>query len=444
MKERVPTGLWAATSMPVMWPEPNGPDDPTTKPGTKRIRVRGAMADDAWWGTDYGYIRSELAEARANRTPLVILDIDSPGGSVAGLHETLAELQATAECCNVVAYASGACQSAALWLASGCSRMYASPTAIIGSVGAIFSVLDPSAAMKDAGIVRHVWRSERAENKAPEPGSDAGAAQYQRLANAAGDAFLASIAKLRGVKGDLDTVADYYQRGASLPAQDALAAGWIDEIASDGADYRWLTTDDGNPPVRYTIPPAMRPAAASAHAVAKGARMAADSLSPLAALVALGLTPQDTGDNRLVLSADDAARIVGHINTARAQADGLRTALEQTKAQAEAQGAELATYKATEQKRAVVDLVAKHVKRGAIAPGQAAAWEAKVSAIGVDAAGDILALLPASAPMAPVASGEPVKPAAERTAGDIAKQIKVLMDSGMSPVEALAAVQKEG
>ena len=280
-----------------------------------------------------------------------------------------------------------------------------------GSVGSLLSVMDASAAMEDAGVVRYVWRSERTPDKAPAPDSKAFGLDAQGLVNAAGDAFLGDLARLRNVKGGLDAVAEAYMRGRSLPAAEALAAGWVDELVGTDAAHRWLTIGAGSPPLKYTLPPASRPAAAAFLPVArqKGYGMA-DTVKSLAALAALGIIAQDAGDGRLVLSAEEGSRVAQTLTSAREEATAAKVALQSAADTATGLQAQLATLKAAEDKRSAADLVARHVKRGAIPPAKAAEWEGKAAALGIDALSGILDLLPATAPMTAIADGAPVTP----------------------------------
>ena len=409
-----------------------GDDSLEEVPG--RIIVRGPLGS-SWWGTDYAGIRGQLASAVKAGCRTVVMDFDSPGGAVAGVSETVAAIQAARRDCNVIAYVSGMCLSAAYWLAAACDRVYVSPTGMVGCVGAVASVVDDSAAEKKYGITTYRYTSTRTPSKAPEPGTNESAAEMQRVVDAAGDAFLSDLARLRNIKGGLDAVATAYQLGKTLPAADALAAGWVDEMAAQTRDYEWLMTGSGPVPTQYTLPP-MRPGAAKTQRVAMGGRMADTIVSPIAALAALGFTAEDGGNGRLVLSPDDAARLVGQFNAATAQAQGLKLALETAKTTADTTAAELAAIRAQLDARAIGDLVDTHVKRGAIAPGQRDAWVTQATALGLANATATLNLLPVSAPMAPVAAAGVVTLKAGSAAAPV--------DFGKLNAEALALVTSKG
>lgn len=82
----------------------------------------------------------------------VLLDIDSPGGSVNGTPELAAAVARLSREKYVYAYTSGMCCSAAFWVASQCDAIYAAPSARLGSVGVILPMLDSSEAHHKSGL----------------------------------------------------------------------------------------------------------------------------------------------------------------------------------------------------------------------------------------------------------------------------------------------------
>ena len=87
----------------------------------------------------------------------VFLNIDSPGGTVAGTPE-LANAVATLDRKKpVYAFSSGLMCSAAYWVASQARAIYATPSAQVGSIGVVQAVLDNSAALDKAGIKVEVF-----------------------------------------------------------------------------------------------------------------------------------------------------------------------------------------------------------------------------------------------------------------------------------------------
>lgn len=101
-------------------------------------------------GVDVDTVASMLREADADeRAQAIVLDIDSPGGSVSGVSACAEELRNIAK--PVVAYTDGMCASAAYWIGSQALAIVCGETAEIGSVGVYCAILDESVAYDKAG-----------------------------------------------------------------------------------------------------------------------------------------------------------------------------------------------------------------------------------------------------------------------------------------------------
>lgn len=97
----------------------------------------------------------------------IILDFNSPGGSVLGLMETASRIKALqTRGINTIAYTSLMCASAAYYLASACNEIFASPTAVVGSIGTYSVFIDFSAAAEMAGLKYEVFVARNAPYKA--------------------------------------------------------------------------------------------------------------------------------------------------------------------------------------------------------------------------------------------------------------------------------------
>ncbi len=108
--------------------------------------------------TDSEEIGAAIQEA-ASRPDIkaVFLDIDSPGGTVAGTPELAAAVSALDQKKPVYAFSSGLMCSAAYWVASQARAIYATPSAQVGSIGVVQAVVDSSAAIDKAGIKVEVF-----------------------------------------------------------------------------------------------------------------------------------------------------------------------------------------------------------------------------------------------------------------------------------------------
>lgn len=87
----------------------------------------------------------------------VFLDIDSPGGTVAGTPELAAAVASLNERKPVYAFSSGLMASAAYWIASQARAIYATPSAQVGSIGVVQAVVDDSGALDRDGIKVEVF-----------------------------------------------------------------------------------------------------------------------------------------------------------------------------------------------------------------------------------------------------------------------------------------------
>ncbi len=87
----------------------------------------------------------------------VLLNIDSPGGTVAGTPELANAVAALDKKKPVYAFSSGLMCSAAYWIASQARAIYATPSAQVGSIGVVQAVVDNSAALDRAGIKVEVF-----------------------------------------------------------------------------------------------------------------------------------------------------------------------------------------------------------------------------------------------------------------------------------------------
>lgn len=97
-----------------------------------------------------------LAEAGVRA---VVLDIDSPGGTVAGGHDVCDAIAAAkgfrtaaGESVPIVAYAHDLCCSGAYLLASQCDAVFCSEQATVGSIGVCSCIVDESRMYEEAGV----------------------------------------------------------------------------------------------------------------------------------------------------------------------------------------------------------------------------------------------------------------------------------------------------
>lgn len=152
----------------------------------------------------------------------IILNIDSPGGSVNGMFETMYAIRDSVK--PVKAVVSGMCASAAYGLASQASEIKSTSVAnFVGSIGVATSVYI------DDNIIDIT--SSNAPNKRPDARTDAGKKIIQDELDAIESLFMEAIAQGRGVSEDI--IKNNFGKGGVLLAKDALKMGMIDGIVSE-------------------------------------------------------------------------------------------------------------------------------------------------------------------------------------------------------------------
>lgn len=214
------------------------------------IRVDGLLTPKpdlfAWLfgggNTTYAQIQSALGIAAADPNIREIsLLVSSPGGTVAGLFETLAAIESIRGAKKISVKASQAA-SAAYAIAATAGQIEATTRASsFGSIGvaASFTVDD-----KVIDIA-----STEAPNKRPDITTEEGKAVVRQHLDAIHELFVDAIARGRGTT--VDNVNETFGRGAVLLAAQAKALGMIDKIpptprANNGSSA--MVDDDTNQP----------------------------------------------------------------------------------------------------------------------------------------------------------------------------------------------------
>jgi len=164
----------------------------------------------------------------------IVLDVDSPGGSVYGVQETAALLRQVAAVKPVFAVANSLAASGAYWIASavGRGRFFASPSADVGAIGVYVLHLDMSSALEEAGIKpTFVFAGEhKVEGNWYEPLSDEARTHLQSIVDETYTDFVASVAQGRNMTPE--AVRAGFGQGRIVGARQALASGMVDGIAT--------------------------------------------------------------------------------------------------------------------------------------------------------------------------------------------------------------------
>jgi signal peptide peptidase SppA len=194
----------------------------------------------------------------------ILLDVDSPGGSVEGVQALADSIFAARSRKPIVALANERMSSAAYWLGSSASEVYAaSDTAAVGSIGVVMSHVDTSQREAMAGIKTTEIYSGKYKRVASEhaPLTDEGREYLQAQTDAVYSIFVDQVARNRGVS--TATVLSKMADGRTFLGRQAQTAGLIDGIAT--LDQLVSDLAAGRKPVQrralYSAPPVAKPAA---------------------------------------------------------------------------------------------------------------------------------------------------------------------------------------
>ncbi len=208
---------------------------------TARIAVSGTLtkAPDFWASlfgdanTTYSDIRRALASAVGDpEIDSIVLEIDSPGGEVDGLFDTLdAVAHARASGKKIYALAERA-QSAAYGIAAATGRIEARGR------GATFGSIGTAVSMYHSPQVVTMTNSD-SPDKRPDVSTPAGRAVVVEYLDQINSIFVDAIAKGRGIT--TKSVASEYGRGQSYTAENALDRRMIDHIHSASSPSKGKT-----------------------------------------------------------------------------------------------------------------------------------------------------------------------------------------------------------
>lgn len=101
--------------------------------------------------TDVEDIQEMLEEAeRDPGVETIILDFDTPGGTVTGVPEMAARIRSCKK--RTVGWTCKQSCSAGMWLMSQCDEVFVSPSSVVGSIGVYIPIYDMKAAYAEEGI----------------------------------------------------------------------------------------------------------------------------------------------------------------------------------------------------------------------------------------------------------------------------------------------------
>ena len=185
-------------------------------------------------GTSYASIRQALYSALANEdVKAVVLDMDSPGGTVPGTAELAADIRKVRGGQKpIIAQVNSLSASAAYWIASAADEIVVTPSGRAGSIGVYTAHDDISAALEQRGIKRTYISAgkHKVDGNEAEPLSKEARAHLQEGIDVAYKNFVSDVALGRGAT--VGKVEDNYGQGRVFYAEGLMDRGMVDRIAT--------------------------------------------------------------------------------------------------------------------------------------------------------------------------------------------------------------------
>lgn len=244
----------------------------------------------------------------------VVLNIDSPGGSVFGVQEIADEIFKARGQKPIVAQVNSLAASAAYWIAASADEIVVTPSGQVGSIGVYALHQDVSAAADKAGVKFSFISAGKykVEGHPYEPLQDEARGAMQSTVDGYYSAFTRAVARGRGVV--VDAVRNGFGEGRTVGADEAVRAGMADRVGTLDETLRRLGSN-------------RRAGGAKAEDLAHQLR--AGLITPNEALAVIGLDPLPNADEQeppAAASAPDAAADAeaARVAAAAAEADAFR------------------------------------------------------------------------------------------------------------------------
>jgi len=198
------------------------------------VTQRGNMVDDISGpgSSSTQQFTSVLRQMLADDTVgQILIDIDSPGGSVYGVAELASEIVKARAQKPVIAVANSLAASAAYWIGCSASEFYVTPGGEVGSIGVWQAHFDYSKALEEDGVKPTLISAGKfkVEGNPYVPLDEQAQAFMQSRVDDYYNAFVEAVAIGRGVS--INDVRTGMGEGRVLGADAALAQNMIDGIA---------------------------------------------------------------------------------------------------------------------------------------------------------------------------------------------------------------------
>ncbi len=160
----------------------------------------------------------------------ILLDIDSPGGSVHGISELGDIIKQANQTKPVIAVANHLAASAAYWIGVNAGEFIVTPGGDVGSIGVISAHQDMSQSLAALGVDTTIISAGKfkAEGNPFGPLDEEAKAHLQSRVDEYYDKFVAVVAKGRGVSET--QVRSGFGQGRTVGSDEALTLGMVDSV----------------------------------------------------------------------------------------------------------------------------------------------------------------------------------------------------------------------
>jgi signal peptide peptidase SppA len=205
------------------------------------IVPRGNMLTDMSGAVSLERFQAAFRPAAADATlGAIVLNIDSAGGNVALVPETVAMIRAAKRPDRpIVAVANTLCCSAAYWIGVAADELVVTPSGEVGSIGVYMLHQDVSEMMAAEGIKStYIAQGPRKVEGNPfEPLDEVAKVAFMAQVRETYDMFTADVARARGVpvsvvRADPETAERHFGGGRAYGAARAVALGMADRVAT--------------------------------------------------------------------------------------------------------------------------------------------------------------------------------------------------------------------
>ena len=190
----------------------------------------GLMAESSG-GTSTERFGQEFRQAVNNpQVSAIVVDVESPGGSVYGIPELAGEMFKARGTKPIVAVANSMAASAAYWLATAADEVVVTPSGEVGSIGVFAAHHDLSQYYEREGVKTTLIAAGKFKTEANpyEPLTEEAMAAIQESVDDYYQEFVSAVARHRGV--GVSDVRGGFGEGRVVTAKRALKLGMVDRI----------------------------------------------------------------------------------------------------------------------------------------------------------------------------------------------------------------------